>query len=74
MTALQQYRLTQRIVGVRKLREIKTIAEGRGRKLKSSQFPALEYAFGELDTQKGGGGLESHPLELCIGGLITLLL
>ena len=44
---------------------MKTIAKGRGRKLKTEQFPelsmALEYAFGELDVSEGGGGgLESH--------------
>ncbi len=65
LTTLQQHRLTQRIISSRKLKEIRTIAEGRGRKLKSTEFPelglALEYAFGELDTQKGGGGLEAHP-------------
>ena len=46
------------------MQEIRTIAEGR-RKLKSTEFPelglVLEYAFGELDTQRGGGGLEAHP-------------
>ena len=47
------------------MKEIKTIAEGRGRKLKAKYFPALglalEYVFGELDIQKGGRGLEAHP-------------
>ena len=47
-------------------KNIRTIAEGRGRKLKCSQFPelatVLEYAFGERDIHtEGGGGLESHP-------------
>ena len=50
----------------RKVKEMKIIAKGRGRKLKTEQFPelsmALEYAFGELDVSEGGGGgLESHP-------------
>ena len=40
------------------LKEIRTIAEGRGRKLKSKNL-ALEYAFGECDTQNGGGGTSS---------------
>ena len=65
MTNIQQYRLTQRIISTRKRKEIRTIAEGRGRKLKCDVFPelkiALQYAFGELDIQEGGGGLESHP-------------
>ena len=53
MTNFQQYQLTQRIISRRKLKEIRTIGEGRGRKLKSSQFPelatVLSYAFGEMD-------------------------
>lgn len=65
LTNVQQYRLTQRIISSRKVKEIRTIASGRGRKLKCNEFPelsiALEYAFGEMDTQKGGGGLEAHP-------------
>ena len=60
MTNFQQYQLTQRIISRRKLKEIRTIGEGRGRKLKSSQFPelatVLSYAFGEMD-----GGLQAHP-------------
>jgi hypothetical protein len=46
------------------LKEIKTIASGRGRKLKCEEFPelatALMYAFGEIDGHDGGG-LEAHP-------------
>ena len=66
LTNEQQYQLTRRIVSARKMKEIKSIAEGRGRKLKIEHFPqlsiALEYAFGELDmSEGGGGGLESHP-------------
>ena len=65
LSNLQQHRLTQRIISKCKVQEIRTIAEGRGRKLKSTEFPelglVLEYAFGELDTQRGGGGLEAHP-------------
>ena len=66
LTIQQQYQLQNRIVSARKRKEIRTIAKGRGRKLKIGQFPqlaiALEYAFGELDVSEGGGGgLESHP-------------
>ena len=66
LTNRQQYQLQNRIISARKVKEIKTIAKGRGRKLKLEQFPqlatALEYAFGELDMSDGGGGdLESHP-------------
>ena len=65
LTNTQQYRMTQRIISSRKIKEIQTIAKGRGRKLKSEMFPelsvALEYAFGECDLQHGGGGLEAHP-------------
>ena len=61
----QQYRLTKRIIAGRKSKEIWIIAEGRGRKLKSSHFSELaevmEYAFGESDTGNGGVGLEAHP-------------
>ena len=65
LTAQQQYRLTQRIISRRKLNEIKVISEGRGRKLKSAEFPELAailtFAFGEYDIIEGGGGLQSHP-------------
>lgn len=65
LTLHQQYRLMERIISRRKPNELRTIARGRGRKLKAEQFPqlgiALEYAFGEIDLQMGGGGLEAHP-------------
>ena len=65
LTTQQQFRLTQRIISRRKLNEIKVICEGRGRKLKSVQFPelatVLTFAFGEYDLLEGGGGLEAHP-------------
>ena len=65
LTVLQQYQLTQHVISQRKLKEIRIIAEGRGRKLKCSKFPelatVLSYAFGEYDMQQGGGGLEAHP-------------
>ena len=64
LTVVQQHQLVQRIISKRKIQEIKTIASGRGRKLKAEEYPiaiALEYAFGELDLQRGGGGLQSHP-------------
>ena len=57
MTTIKQY---QRIISARKFKEIRTISQGRGRKLKATEFPdlavVLSYAFGELD-----GGLEAHP-------------
>ena len=60
----QQHQLTERIISTRKLREIKTIGQGRGKKLKSQLFPELStilcYAFGELDA-RDGGGVEAHP-------------
>ncbi len=66
MSNQQQRALTQRIVNIRKQKEIKIIADGRGRHLKGEGFPELaailEYAFGERDVrERGGGGLESHP-------------
>ena len=65
LTTEQQHCLTQRVISARKTKEIRTIAKGRGRKLKSDKFPelaaTLEYVFGECDEAKGGGGLESHP-------------
>ena len=39
MTTAQQYRLTERVISARKLKEIKTIGDGRGRKLKKKEFP-----------------------------------
>ena len=60
MTNVQQFKLTERIISARKIKEIKTIGEGRGRKLKSTHFPELStilaYAFGETD-----GGIQAHP-------------
>ena len=65
MTNRQQRQLTERIISTTKLKELRTIAPGRGRKLKYEKFPEmaaiLEYAFGECDTKEGGGGLEAHP-------------
>lgn len=59
MTTIKQYQLTERIISARKFKEIRTISQGRGRKLKTTEFPdlavVLSYAFGELD------GLEAHP-------------
>ena len=53
---------------VRQLKQdtIKTIAKGRGRKLKCEEFPELaryiEFAFGEGDRLvRGGGGLQADP-------------
>ena len=66
LTVQQQHQLKSRIVYFRKLKEIRTIASGRRRKLKCSEFPelamALEYAFGEnCDSEGSAGRLESHP-------------
>ena len=66
LTNVQQYKLTERIISSRKLKEIKTIGEGRGRTLKCQEFPelatVLSYAFGEHDVNEcGGGGVEAHP-------------
>ena len=65
MTAAQQYRLTERVISARKLKEIKTIGEGRRRKLKIKDFPELPtvllYAFGEYTVREDGGGVEAHP-------------
>ncbi len=65
LTCTQQYNLTKRIVSKKKANQLRCIAAGRGRKLKSDTFPdlaaALEFAFGEDDVADGGGGLESHP-------------
>ena len=70
LTNTQQHRLTERIIFKRKMKEIKVIADGRGRKLKSTEFSnlanVLAYAFGEYDIHEGGGGLECHP-RLIIG-------
>ena len=45
LTNVQQYKLTERIISSRKLKEIRTIGEGRGRKLKSQEFPELALAL-----------------------------
>ena len=65
LTVEQQRRLTEQVISARKLKEIKTIAKGRGRKLKTDQFPELPtvllYAFGEYNVKEDGGGVEAHP-------------
>ena len=72
LTTLQQHRLTERIVYQRKIKEIRIIAHGRGRKLKCTEYPELAtiltYAFGEYDAHEDGGGLEAHP-QLTTGTL-----
>ena len=44
---------------------MRSISEGRRRKLKIVEFPELAailtFAFGEYDIMEGGGGLQSHP-------------
>ena len=65
LTQLQQHKLTERVISARKLKEIKTIGEGTGRKLKTEEFPELPtvllYAFGEYNIKQDGGGVEAHP-------------
>ena len=72
LTTLQQHQLTKRVISQRKLKEIRVIGEGRGRKLKSEEFPELAvvlmYVFGEYDVNEGGGELQTHPC-LTIGTL-----
>ena len=57
--------LTERVISGHKFKEIKTIGEGRSRKLKSDQFPELPtillYAFGDYNIKEDGGGVEAHP-------------
>ena len=50
LTNAQQYRLTQRIISSKKVKEICTIASGRGRKLKHNEFPELGIALESLQT------------------------
>ena len=52
LTTPQQCTLTQRLISNRKMKEIKTIAEGRGRKLKAKDFPALGLALESLTYKK----------------------
>ncbi len=65
LTTLQQHLLAERVISARKIKQIKTVEPGRGRKLKTKHYPelstVLEYAFGELDLEDGGGGLQAHP-------------
>ena len=66
MTDFQQHAHVQRKRKQRKEKDLKTIAEGRGRKLKCEEFPELtryiEYCFSEGDrVVRGGGGLEADP-------------
>ena len=48
----------------RGLRKCRVIAQGRGRKLKWSEYAdlatVLPFAFGEHDVLEGGGGLDTH--------------
>jgi len=65
VTVEQQHRVTERLISVRKLKEIRTIGEGRGRKLKSTQFPELStvllHEIGEYNVRDDGGDIEAHP-------------
>jgi hypothetical protein len=58
----KKYRMLQKM----KLEKLRHVFKGRGRLLKSDQFPdlagVLEFCFGEGDRiDRAGGGLESHP-------------
>ena len=66
LTTEQQHRVTERVmISGHKLKEIKTIGMGRGRKLKTEQFPELPtvllYVFGDYNVREDGGGVEAHP-------------
>ena len=66
MTVSQQHAHVQQETKQRKEKDLKTIAEGRGRKLKCEEFPVLtryiEHCFGKGDrVLRGGGGLEADP-------------
>ena len=66
MTDSQQHVHVQQKTKKSKERSIRTIAEGRGRKLKCEEFPELasyiEFAFGEGNRiLRGGGGLQADP-------------
>lgn len=62
MTVSQQHAHVQWKTKQRKEKDLKTIAKGRGRKLKCEEFPELtryiEYCFGVL---RGGGRPEADP-------------
>ena len=55
--------MKQRIISAMKVQEIHIIAEGQGKKLKSSEYPepatVLKYTFGQFDMSNGGGGFEA---------------
>lgn len=64
MTVSRQHVHVQQTTKKRKEENIRTIAEGRGKKLKFEEFPELasyiEFAFGEGDRiLRGGGGLQA---------------
>ena len=58
LTNRQQCALQQRIIVARKAKEMRTIAEGRGRLLKSDTLPELGIL---LEGIFEGSGMESHP-------------
>ena len=66
MTEEAKRRKRNRLLQKMKLEKLRHVFKGRGRKLKSKQFPdlagILEFASGEGDrVDRAGGGLESHP-------------
>ena len=66
MTVTQQHAHTARKTTEKMKNSLKTIADGKGRKLKCEELPELskyiEFAFGEGDRVfHGGGGLQADP-------------
>ena len=66
MTVSQQHVHVQQTTKKRKEESIRTIVQGRGRKLKCEEFPELasyiEFAFGEGERiLRGGGSLLADP-------------
>lgn len=66
ITAAQQHAHTTRKTVEKVRNSLKTIADGRGRKLKCEEFPELskyiDFAFGEgVRVLRGGGGLQADP-------------
>ena len=66
MTTLQWHAVSPRKSKAMKEIQLRNVAKGSGRYLKSAEFPelamCLEYVFGEGDgIERSGGGLEAHP-------------
>ena len=66
MTEEAKRKKRNRLLQSMKLEKLRHVFKGRGKKLKSEEFPdlagILEFAFGESNrVDRAGGGLESHP-------------